>query len=76
MLVLKGENTHEAMKVIVYQCVPVHAREVTPEVTCSVSRTDFHCIDENRITLKQTTETQIMSNENECSLFPDIRGRG
>lgn len=63
MFVLKGENMYEAMNVIMYQCVPVHAREVTPEVTCSVSWTDFHCVDENRITLKQMMETQIMSRE-------------
>ena len=35
-------------------CVlPVHAREVSPEVARSVSRTDFHCVDKNWITLRE-----------------------
>lgn len=41
------------MDTIVYQYVPVHARDVSPEVARSVSRTDLHCVDKNRITLKK-----------------------
>ncbi len=39
-----------------FKYVPVHAREVSPKVARSVSRTDFHCIDKNWITLEKKKE--------------------
>lgn len=35
---------------------PVHAGEVSPEVSRSVSRTDFHCVNENGITLQESAD--------------------
>lgn len=46
------EKMHERMDDECVLNVPVHAREVSPKVACSVSRTDFHCIDKNWITLE------------------------
>ena len=47
------EGIHEGVNGIMFECVPVHAREVSPKVTSPVSRTDFYSVNKNWITLKK-----------------------
>lgn len=58
-MLLKAVDIHmKNAHMITYYHVPVHAREVSPKVARSVGRGNFHCIDQNRITLKDKREEE------------------
>lgn len=52
----KYSSTKEVMYLCVLCTVPVHAGEISPEVPCSVSGTDFDCVNKNRVTLQKKSK--------------------
>lgn len=61
----KYSSTKEVMYLCVLCTVPVHAGEISPEVSCSVSGTDFDRVNKNRVTLQK--KVKFLISPDRCS---------